>query len=423
MLDDAKMSDDDYKTDQERSWGTHFVSGGVEFATSLFWQSLQNQDAPLAEIVESSQGVLEGADLYCIKKGKTPQFGICVSADGCKPGMNAAAIGLATALSDQPSFVAVFKVPNGWWYVCVRDDVILANGDMLYLSEEDAKKQFMSMLMVPDWKLKIAPPEWNIEDTLYPELEDLLARGSKVKLQKINTKGKMFYVIAGTGAFVVLYVAYQLFMSLFDTTPTVPVIVPVQPKVVQTEEIPPEPKPWENLPDPTAILNSCNNKIMDLLQIMPPGWKIGEITCTSGGASTSWSRMFGRISIADKALNASGLQFSARSISDTGTSVMAALSLDEIKTELSEPTKSMLDLKINLNEFFQSIDQEVSLSDEVYTSPQQNVYRSVKFQFSSNYNPKVWSTLLTKFSGLKINMIKYNPDTGVWEYEGAIYAL
>ena len=216
MLDDAKMSDDDYKTDQERSWGTHFVSGGVEFATSLFWQSLQNQDAPLAEIVESSQGVLEGADLYCIKKGKTPQFGICVSADGYKPGMNAAAIGLATALSDQPSFVAVFKVPNGWWYVCVRDDVILANGDMLYLSEEDAKKQFMSMLMVPDWKLKIAPPEWNIEDTLYPELEDLLARGSKVKLQKINTKGKMFYVIAGTGAFVVLYVAYQLFMSLFD---------------------------------------------------------------------------------------------------------------------------------------------------------------------------------------------------------------
>ena len=162
MLDDAKMSDDDYKTDQERSWGTHFVSGGVEFATSLFWQSLQNQDAPLAEIVESSQGVLEGADLYCIKKGKTPQFGICVSADGYKPGMNAAAIGLATALSDQPSFVAVFKVPNGWWYVCVRDDVILANGDMLYLSEEDAKKQFMSMLMVPDWKLKIAPPEWNI---------------------------------------------------------------------------------------------------------------------------------------------------------------------------------------------------------------------------------------------------------------------
>ncbi len=423
MLDDAKMLDDDYKADQERSWGTQFTSGGMEFATSLFWQSLQNQETPLPEIIESSQGILEGADLYCVKKGKTPQFGICVSSDGYKPGLNAGAISLATALSDQPSFVAVFKVPTGWWYVCVRDDVILANGDMLYLSEEDAKKQFMSMLMVPDWKLKIAPPEWNIEDTLYPELEDLLARGSKVKLQKINTRGKMFYVIAGAGAFVVLYIAYQLFMSLFETTPTVPVVVPVKPKVVKTEEIPPEPKPWENLPDPVVVLSRCCDRIMDLVQIMPPGWVIDDVSCTTGGASTSWTRQFGRISIADQALTASGLDFSARSISNDGKSVMAALSLGKIETELSEPTKTQLDLKINLNEFFQSIDQTVSLTDESYTSPQKNIYRSVKFKFSSNYNPKVWSDLLTKFSGLKINLIKYHPDSGVWDYEGAIYAL
>ncbi len=423
MLDDAKILDNDYKADQDRSWGTYFVSGGVEYATSLFWQSLQNQDAPQAEIIESSQGVLEGADLYCIKKGKTPQFGICVSTDGYKAGMSAGAIGIATALSDQPSFVAVFKVPNGWWYVCVRDDVILANGDMLYLHEEDAKKQFMSMLMVPDWKLKIAPPEWNIEDTLYPDLEELLARGSKTKLQKINTKGKMFYAIAGAGAFVVLYVLYQIFMSLFASTPTAPVVIPVKPKVVKTQEVPPEPKPWENLQDPTEILVQCHDRILDLVQIMPPGWKISPVVCNSGGANTSWSRVFGRISIADKALNASGLNFSARSIDDKGTKVMAALNLGEIKTDLSEPTKSVLDLKINLNEFFQSIGQTVALSDETYTSPQHNVYRLVNFKFSSNYNPRVWSTLLTKFSGLKIKMIKYTPDTGVWDYEGAIYAL
>ena len=97
--------------------------------------------------------------------------------------------------------------------------------------------------------------------------------------------------------------------------------------------------------------------------------------------------------------------------------------MGNINTETSEPTRSMMDLKINLNEFFQSIDQKVALNDEVYTSPQQNVYRSVKFKFSSNYNPKVWSNLLTKFSGLTINLIMYNPETGVWEYEGAIYAL
>ena len=143
----------------------------------------------------------------------------------------------------------------------------------------------------------------------------------------------MFYALIGTAAFVALYIIYEIFMSLFETTPKAPVIVPIKPKVVQVEEIPPEPKPWENLPDPTALLVGCYEKTMELIQIMPPGWKIGQINCTLGGASTSWSRLFGRISTADKALNTSGLNFSARSISDNGTNIMAALSLGNINTE------------------------------------------------------------------------------------------
>ena len=82
-----------------------------------------------------------------------------------------------------------------------------------------------------------------------------------------------------------------------------------------------------------------------------------------------------------------------------------------------------VDLKNVLNNMFQAIGQEISLTSFSYTSPRNNIYRSVKFSFDSMQNPSVWNDLLTKFSGLKINMIKYNPDTGVWEYEGAIYAL
>ena len=186
--------------DTNRTWASSIYVNGTEYATSLFWQSLQNQENPQPEVIESSQGVLEGADLFCIKKGKTPQFGICVSSDGYKPSEFVAAPAVATALADQPSFVAVFKVDNGWWYICVRDDVILANGDMLYTSEEDARKQFMSMMMVPDWRLKIAPPEWGIDDTLYPSLSDIIQRGSRVKLQKIQTKGKAFYIAAAAVA-------------------------------------------------------------------------------------------------------------------------------------------------------------------------------------------------------------------------------
>lgn len=408
--------------DTNRTWASSIYVNGTEYATSLFWQSLQNQENPQPEVIESSQGVLEGADLFCIKKGKTPQFGICVSSDGYKPSEFVAAPAVATALADQPSFVAVFKVDNGWWYICVRDDVILANGDMLYTSEEDARKQFMSMMMVPDWRLKIAPPEWGIDDTLYPSLSDIIQRGSRVKLQKIQTKGKAFYIAAAAVAFLALFIVYKLFMMLFEAPPA-PVIVPIQPKVIAQPEVPPEPKPWENLPAQDAVMQSCYVHAMSLVKILPPGWSIGNISCSVSSVSTSWSREIGRLYTIDKALASSGLNFSGRSISPDGNTAMAAISIGPFETEDSEPSYNTVDLKNMLNDYFQSIGQVISLSDYTYTSPQQNVYRSVKFKFSSNYNPRIWSDFLTKFSGLEMNSIQYNPGTGVWDYEGAIYAL
>ena len=121
MLEEAKLLDDDYdERVEKRSWGTSIEVSGIHYATSLFWQPLQNKDDPFQEVEEASEGVLEGADLFCIKPGKAPQFGICVSHEGYKKGQNVAAVSLATALSDKASFVAVFKVDEGWWYTCIR---------------------------------------------------------------------------------------------------------------------------------------------------------------------------------------------------------------------------------------------------------------------------------------------------------------
>ena len=167
MLEEAKLLDDDYDADGRRTWGTNIELDGVTYATSLFWQPLQNKDDPFTEVGEASEGVMEGADLFCIKQGKAPQFGICASKEGYKSGENVAAVTLATAMADRSSFVAVFKVDNGWWYTCIRNDIILSDGDMLFLNEQEAKDQFLSMLAVPDWGRKIAPPEWGIEETEY----------------------------------------------------------------------------------------------------------------------------------------------------------------------------------------------------------------------------------------------------------------
>ncbi len=113
MLEDASLVEENYDDAGQKSWGTFIQVEGTRYATSLFWQPLQNASDPFQEVEEASAGVLEGADLFCIKNGKAPQFGICVSHEGYHSGENVAAVSLATALADTGSFIAVFKTPQG----------------------------------------------------------------------------------------------------------------------------------------------------------------------------------------------------------------------------------------------------------------------------------------------------------------------
>ena len=425
MLEDANLTDNDVeKAGTERNWSSVTTVAGVEYATSLFWQPLQNKDDPYQEVEEASQGIMEGADLFCIKPGKAPQFGICVSEEGFRKGIDVAAVALATALSDRSSLVAVFKVDNGWWYVCIRNDIILSDGDMLFLKEEDARSQFESMMAVPDWGRRIAPPEWGYDETEYPELDKLLARGSKSKLKKIRAlRGTKLIMVIVVSASVGFYLLTNILSEIFFAPPKrAPVTIPIVPQTAPVEKLP-EIKPWEKAKDPYNTMTGCQNSVIRLLAIMPPGWEIGQIKCGESAAQTAWVRKIGRVSWVKKALEDSGVKFGGIIYSDNGEQATASLPFGPIGEKKSPPAYSSAQLKLVLNDFFQSIGQPVSLQDTSFTSPEQNIYRSVAFKFSSMYKPSVWRDLLMKFSGLEIKSITYTPSTKQWDYEGAIYVL
>ena len=67
MLEDAKLLDQDYESNTTRV-SPHITIGDVTYATGLFWQPLQNTDDPVSEVSDASSGILEGADLFCIKQ-------------------------------------------------------------------------------------------------------------------------------------------------------------------------------------------------------------------------------------------------------------------------------------------------------------------------------------------------------------------
>lgn len=442
MLEDAKLLDDDYDGGSgNRSWGTSLKVDGVSYATSLFWQPLQNSGDYMTEVEEASNSILEGADLFCIKGGKAPQFGICVSHEGFKSGENVAAVSLITALSNISSFVAVFKVNGGWWYTCIRNDIILSDGDMLFLSEEEAKNQFMSMMAVPNWGKKIAPAEWGIEDTEDLDLGEILQRGAKVKLQKIKElRGSKLIMVVAISAVVGIWLVSSLIDKLFLTPAKRPVVVPVRPKVIQQVEVKEVPKPWEKITNPQQFMENCYEGITSLANIMPPGWGIGVVSCSNNSVVTSWRREIGLMSWADMALKNSGLQFAGYSFDASGSVLSASLPLKTLELLTSPPEKIMTDLRNELNNKFQSLGLQVSLSEEEVsvggTSPAPRgkgpgaaravaptKFRALKFSFDSTYNPLTWAGLLTKYSGLELRIITYSPNSDVWHYEGAIYVL
>ncbi|MBP5215409.1 MAG: type 4b pilus protein PilO2 [Alphaproteobacteria bacterium] len=414
------MADNNY---EEKAWKSSFTEGGTTYAASIFWQPLLNEDKPLPEIKEAAENILEGADLYVTRKGKSSQFGLAASSQGFSQGMPSAAIALITSLGNITSFLGVFKVDTGWWYVCFRNDVILSDGDTLFVNEKDAKNQFISMLAVPDWDAVFAPESWNIDDTRSVELRTLLQKGLAVKLAKIsgNNDNIMLAVIIACFA-IILWFAYSTLKDMFFSAPSEPVVAPIP--IIQQPILAPEAKPWEKLPNPVDIMNNCYEATRKVTQIVTPGWYLEGVTCKAKtGLVTSWKREIGRLSWIEQALDVSGVPFSSRVLSPDGNTIMVTLPIPESSVLNSPPEYNQTDLINTINDINQALGVSILLTPGTKTSGRGTKYNFMSFSVSSTHDPRVWIKLLMKFSGLSVKVITYDVNSGMWTYKGDIYEL
>lgn len=233
-----------------------------------------------------------------------------------------------------------FKVDAGYWYLCVRNDVILSDGDVLFVKEEDAKEQFMSMLSVPDWSKKIAPAEWGIDETEQKDISEVFSQGLDVQLEKINAlRGAELAIVVvlsiAAGAWLVMFIANTFLQRKHKKTKSLPEGLRKSRqgsgKIV--------PAPWESMVDTTWLLDNCRNSIQSLVAISTPGWKNGGVTCSASGAVTSWKREFGRLSWIEMSLSYSGMTFTNKSIDDRGNTVTISMPFQSVKKVNSIPKK------------------------------------------------------------------------------------
>lgn len=427
--------------DGDPPWGPTITVNDTTYAVSLFWQPLQDTDDPYPEVKETVDNFMEGADLFCLRSGTSPQYGIGNSTEGHKAGMPSAAAALADTFRDKPSSVAVFEVDEGWWFIAIRNDLILSEEDLLYLNEEDAKRAFFAMMAVPDWGRKIAPASWEIEGTEEVDLWDLLKSPGGSKLMHINNAQRQKIKLIAIGAAVVLaFVLYKAVISPLFFTTAKPVIRPLAPmKPLFEEEAPPPPpeivvKPWEKLMVPEDFMNRCQAAVQQLKSMIIPGWDLEPMTCTPSGVSTGWTMRQGHLGWFKRAIeeyNTRGLDYL---LDETGKSAVATLAIGDIAVHHEEPKYEYADLHEELTDIFQAIKMEISMEQipiqrEIPRDadgnpagpPRVTVYPRLTFSFTSDLPMDYWLDMFKKFPGLEVLQLSYTPGDNTWTYEGQIY--
>ena len=145
MADETEVFDPKHTTAYLSKVGGHVTVNGTKYAVGLMWAPLQNPDDPIPEIREAMDAE-PGADLYCQRTSSAPQYGLGKSSLGHYSGQPALAASVATALSGKTSVCGVFPVDEGWWFVAIRNDLILAEEDVLFATEDEAKRAFFAMM-------------------------------------------------------------------------------------------------------------------------------------------------------------------------------------------------------------------------------------------------------------------------------------
>ena len=414
---------------------------GQTYAVGLMWQPIQNLDDPIPEIREAIESEPD-ADLYCVRQDllTASQYGIGRSSLGHKNGMPSLAFSVTSALSQYESFCAVFQVKEGWWFLAVRNGLILAEEDVLFATEDEAKRAYTSMMAVPDWNACIVPAEWQLDGTIQLPLDDLVKKGRKIRLQEINAAHRTYFLLFVAVIIVIalaglIYMLVGLWRSVFPPQ-TIQAIQ--KPQVIQPVAPAPEkPKPWEKVTDTDAFIKKCWDDVYQIKSISFPGWNIGLITCTKEGIATSWTKQAREGYLSWMRFGLKEYQFTDLNveIAPSGTVATGTVLFDNLPVVASLPTLTVQQLQEDLTEIQTATGLGMQFGQQTLLDPpnrpdgsrppNQKAYTYFSFSVTSDYTPWEWIKFFKKFSGFELLKIEYNPSndtTTKWKYEGRIYA-
>lgn len=265
----------------EAAAGT-FRVGRHRYAAGLFWQPAATavQAVREARLVASKPEI--ASDLFCVRRKGCLQFGLAQSGAGHRAGLPAVAALLANAVP-QSDWLGVFAVEAGWFYISVRKKAIVADGDLLFGSEEQARERLAQDQAGGAWEKIFAPEHWALPVADGRDLATVLAGGSDARLRPVHGGHRSLHILLA----MMLCGGVGLAASgVISWRPSAPVPdVPVAP--------PPPPPPWQGHADNRALILACERTMRPIRPFA--GFELEALSCGPGGVSATLRRMGGQI--------------------------------------------------------------------------------------------------------------------------------
>jgi hypothetical protein len=393
------------------------------YAVGLYWEN-----SPAGRVAQAAKEAArqpgQQVDFFALragnKDGRVPQFGLGQKIAGHKNGMPVFAACIA---NQQPgSWAGAFRVREGTAVVVVRDELILPDGDQIYLNETEARELLLQEISFGGLQRIYAPEAWAISGSDSMPISLLLDDKHDITLRAIEVPKQAILL----GGLAVLFLIVILGVGFYMQSASTPAPQPVAATVPILERprpvYPPPDRKWEKAPRPTDVIESCR-QALEQIPAAYSGWRLNPFKCDGRSIALSWLR--------DKGMTQPP---KGASVNETGSLATKTLTLSTLSPRDPE---QLLD-QVDVTKRFLAQDWPGNISRDRDDpppppppgyqgewNPPPNPWVKRSFTLKASELPGSVPVYIDHMPGVIINVLSYNPGQsigeGSWVIEGVIY--
>ncbi len=403
-----------------------------KFATGLFWQPLGVGGASRNYARQLAKNADKKYTLFTEFKS---MIGLTNSREGAHVGTDSAAAHIVNSLSEFVSFLAVFKANNYFYFVAVRNGIIIR--DILIENEETARKAFVGLSSMPDWGVLIAPNSWGIPKSQEKDIYELIGREYIARLRPIG----FAKTVLPSVLFVILFVLFGFYVlnnpikTSSDNTANLNTELAneyrrqielkkqeiLDKKIEQENAQQAFEYPYDKLPNVSQRADLCYRAIAFVMQPIA-GWNQSLAKCDGEYVSANFSRDFGTLNdfyeIGGELMPGAMVQ----QVSDD--EMIVRVKLPELQTYSSLDERDAATVARDVATMFQQINTNADINivtDTILNNGKTENIDIVEVGFSSKLIPSEIMYAFKDFQGVYMTSVSWRANTRTWNYEVIIY--